>query len=312
MQFFVTFLTTLSCVYALVISPLHRLAADVDASTPKSHGIGGPVYHIRGEAVRHERRNDTNVYGHDALPSRDHIAEQTDAAQLKANHPATDSLRSQGIARDEIDDAISRYNADHPTNQTTHLVYCFYPLNIPVASMVAFQRDYYPHIVIFSDTERHTYVRRPNLGQVRGAPFMFPLQMDGHLFHGGSAPGSDRVMFDEEGVYLGALMFRGEPPILNSIITFDTIKMADQDSTNPDVMPGQSDKGQEQAVPLMKPSESQKTSNDESANDGESGGEPDTPDTAPAKRLPTHYRGMPRNWDKNRQCSSKDKHVVEI
>ncbi|RYP18821.1 hypothetical protein DL765_003701 [Monosporascus sp. GIB2] len=78
--------------------------------------------------------------------------------------------------------------------------------------------------------------------------------------------------------------------------------MANQGSTNPDVMPRQSDKGHEQAVTLMRTSESQKTPNDESANDGQSGAEPDTPDTAPAKRLPTHCRGMPKNWDKNRQC----------
>ncbi|RYP53107.1 hypothetical protein DL768_001884 [Monosporascus sp. mg162] len=66
--------------------------------------------------------------------------------------------------------------------------------------------------------------------------------------------------------------------------------MADQGSTNPDVMAGQSDKGQEQTIPLMKTSESQKMSKDETANDSESGVEPDTPDTAPAKRLPTHCK----------------------
>ncbi|RYP92610.1 hypothetical protein DL770_001252 [Monosporascus sp. CRB-9-2] len=251
MKFLVIFLTTLSCVCAFVISPLDHLAADIDARTPKSHDIGSPVYHIEGGSeyvatlatdhdsaitptARHERRKDTGLYGHDALPSRDHIADQTDVASLKAKDFSPDSPSSEGISRDEIDDAIARYNADHPTNQIPHLVYCFYPLNTPVTPTVYHDRDlwaalqegnrlrqedifrrprfsgvYYPHIVIFLDTETHTHVRRLDLGHVRGAPFMFPLQMDGHLFQGGSVPGSDRVMFDEEGVYLGALTFRG-------------------------------------------------------------------------------------------------------
>ncbi|RYP72845.1 hypothetical protein DL769_004360 [Monosporascus sp. CRB-8-3] len=251
MEFFVPFLTTLSRVCALVISPLDHLAADVDVSKPKSQDIGGPVYHIQGGseyvttlATNHdlaipsiayyERRKDTGLYEHDALPSQAHIADQTHTAQLKANDPSTDSLGFEGISRDEIDDAIARYNADHPTNQIPHLVYCFYPLNTPVTPTVYHDRElwaalqegnrlrqedifrrprfsgvYYPHIVIFSDTETHTHVRRLNLGHVRGAPFMFPLQMDGHLFQEGRAPGSDRIMFDEEGVYLGSLTFRG-------------------------------------------------------------------------------------------------------
>ncbi|RYO80487.1 hypothetical protein DL764_009892 [Monosporascus ibericus] len=79
--------------------------------------------------------------------------------------------------------------------------------------------------------------------------------------------------------------------------------MADQGSMHPDVMPGQSDKGQEQTIPLMKTRETQKMSNDETANDDESRVEPDTPDTAPAKRLPTHCKGMPKDWDKNRQSA---------
>ncbi|RYP42246.1 hypothetical protein DL767_000410 [Monosporascus sp. MG133] len=78
--------------------------------------------------------------------------------------------------------------------------------------------------------------------------------------------------------------------------------MADQGSTNPDVMLGQSDKGREQVVPLMKTSETQKP-NDETANDSKSGAEPDTPDTVAAKRLPTHRKGMPKAWDKNRQSA---------
>ncbi|RYP77676.1 hypothetical protein DL771_001044 [Monosporascus sp. 5C6A] len=66
--------------------------------------------------------------------------------------------------------------------------------------------------------------------------------------------------------------------------------MANQVSTNPDVMLGQSGKEQEQTVPLVEASKSQKKSNDEATNDAESGTEPDTPDTAPAKRLPAHYK----------------------
>ncbi|RYP72844.1 hypothetical protein DL769_004359 [Monosporascus sp. CRB-8-3] len=77
--------------------------------------------------------------------------------------------------------------------------------------------------------------------------------------------------------------------------------MADQGSTNPDVMPKQSTGEQEQTVPLVEASESQRKSSDEATNDAESGAEPDTPDTAPAKRLPTHCKGMPKDWDKNRQ-----------
>ncbi|RYP42247.1 hypothetical protein DL767_000411 [Monosporascus sp. MG133] len=251
MKFLVIFLTALPCVCALVVPQPDNLATDIDASTPKSHDIGSPVCLVQGgskyattlaihqdsastKTACHERRKDTGLYGHDALPSWDHIADQTDVAKLKANGPSTDSPSSEGISRDEIDDAIARYNADHPANQIPHLVYCFYPLNTPVTPTVYHDRDlwaalqegnrlrqedifrrprfsgiYYPHIAIFSDTETHTHMRRLNLGHVRGAPFMFPLQMDGHLFQGGSAPGSDRVMFDEEGVYLGAVTFRG-------------------------------------------------------------------------------------------------------
>ncbi|RYP92611.1 hypothetical protein DL770_001253 [Monosporascus sp. CRB-9-2] len=79
--------------------------------------------------------------------------------------------------------------------------------------------------------------------------------------------------------------------------------MADQDSTNPDVKLGQSGKEREQTVPLVEACKSQKKSNNEAINDAESGTEPDTPDTAPAKRLPAHYKGMPKDWDKNRQSA---------
>ncbi|RYO80486.1 hypothetical protein DL764_009891 [Monosporascus ibericus] len=251
MKFLVPLLTTLSCVCALVISLLDHLPAEIDAYTPKSYDIGSPVHRMEGGSeyvmtlatnrdtaitptARHERRQDADLYGHDTLPSRNHIKDLTDFANLKARDFSADSPSSEGISRDEIDDAIARYNADHPTNQIPHLVYCFYPLNVPVTPTVYHDRDlwaalqegnrlrqedifrrprfsgvYYPHIVIFSDTETRTHVRRLDLGHVRGEPFMFPLQMDGHLFQGESAPGSDRVIFDEEGVYLGALTFRG-------------------------------------------------------------------------------------------------------
>ncbi|RYP77675.1 hypothetical protein DL771_001043 [Monosporascus sp. 5C6A] len=187
------------CVCALVVSPLDNIAANC---TSKSHDIGSPVYHTQGEReyattlatdhdsaitsiAPHERRKDTSLSWHNALPSRDDIADQTNAAKLKADDPSSDSLSSEGISRDEIDDAIARYNADHPNIQIPHLVCCFYPLNTPVTPTAYHDRDpwaalqegnrlrqedifrrprfngiYYPHVVIFSETETHTHVRR--------------------------------------------------------------------------------------------------------------------------------------------------------
>lgn len=135
-------------------------------------------------------------------------------------------------------DTVEEYNENHPFNRIPDWTFCYDPGavamtgtrhgqahiwetlveahrlrgNTPYLDRPRFEGIHYPHIVTFTDlnSQSQSRVRRVDVGRHTGNINMFPIIMGGIVFRDGYHPFMDRILFDDNGVYLGTMTYRGD------------------------------------------------------------------------------------------------------
>lgn len=240
MKLLVTLLVAFSCVCALTIPSPHG------AIEPRHHLTSASKVQLEGNDAESAVTIDKSVMNSITAGGK---KQDTDFSELHPVLPqslvttrddAIDSPEDDSTAKqvkpilDEVDD----YNRDHPRNRIPTFVMCHHPRTPQLSATVhhrdailatlneghrlrrdvgyldrpSFSGTHYPHQFQFTDlySQSQSRVRRTDVGEVHGNMHMFPILVGGNQFVTGQHPFFDRVMFDDEGNYLGVMTWRSE------------------------------------------------------------------------------------------------------
>ncbi len=198
--------------------------------------IAHSIANSTNSTTTYEKNQDSKTFMGDSSYSTGRATTRETDGAIRTWEEAHDSPVGVGAKpASPADEEIDAYNYWHPHNQIPDFVYCYHPYQTPVtptrfdrrhiwrtlqearrlrraglARRPRFAGVRHPHVVVFSEmrAQTHTHVRRLNLGRVRGDPYMFPILMGAAVFGQGHHPRADRILFDEEGAYIGAMTFR--------------------------------------------------------------------------------------------------------
>ncbi|KAK7753379.1 hypothetical protein SLS62_004669 [Diatrype stigma] len=190
------------------------LAADVSIAKP---------------IVGDEKGLDTALSTSDAtdLPT---LTSRTDVANIPEAGLFAESIKQL------LYDTLDEYNEAHPLNRIPDWLFCYDPNAIamtgtrhdrehiwetlveanrlrqtPYLDRPRFQGTHYPHVATFTDlnSQSESRLRRIDVGHHTGNINLYPIVMGGVVFRDGYFPFTDRILFDDDGVFLGAMTFRG-------------------------------------------------------------------------------------------------------